>query len=130
MPAHQRSFSPREAQKPTTRPWFAALKVTGSPMQLLLPLNTMRCYIRWKYWQKKGTITLSLLNVNNQGEVDLDQLENLLKAHPKSLVSLMHANNEIGNLNDLDHIGSLSKEYGAFFFTPIRSRLWAILFMI
>ncbi|SEG28836.1 cysteine desulfurase family protein [Algoriphagus boritolerans] len=64
---------------------------------------------------KKGTITLSLLNVNNQGEVDLDQLENLLKAHPKSLVSLMHANNEIGNLNDLDHIGSLSKEYGAFF---------------
>lgn len=64
---------------------------------------------------KKGTITLSLLNVNDQGEVDLDQLENLLKAHPKSLVSLMHANNEIGNLNDLDHIGSLSKEYATFF---------------
>lgn len=64
---------------------------------------------------KKGTIKLSLLNVNDRGEVDLGQLEDLLKANPKSLVSLMHANNEIGNLNDLDHIGSLAKEYDAFF---------------
>ncbi len=64
---------------------------------------------------KKGTVKLSLLDVNEKGEIDLNQLENLLKTHPKSLVSLMHANNEIGNLNDLDHIGALSKEYNAFF---------------
>ncbi|MCU0400446.1 MAG: cysteine desulfurase [Algoriphagus sp.] len=64
---------------------------------------------------QKGTVKLSLLNVNAQGDVDLDQLESLLKANPGSLVSLMHANNEIGNLNDLERIGGLVKEYGAFF---------------
>lgn len=64
---------------------------------------------------KKGTVELSLLDVNDRGEIDLNQLENLLKANPKSLVSLMHANNEIGNLNDLQRIGALAKEYNAFF---------------
>lgn len=65
--------------------------------------------------EKKGHIKLSILNVNEKGEIDLNQLEELLKANPNSLVSLMHANNEIGNLNDLNAIGNLCKEYGAFF---------------
>jgi len=64
---------------------------------------------------KKGLIKLSMLNVNDKGELEMDQLEKLLKTNPKSLVSLMHANNEIGNLNDLERIGSLTKEYEAFF---------------
>ena len=65
--------------------------------------------------EKKGHIKLSILNVNEKGEIDINQLEELLKANPNSLVSLMHANNEIGNLNDLNAIGNLCKEYGAFF---------------
>ncbi|WP_425637031.1 cysteine desulfurase family protein [Algoriphagus yeomjeoni] len=65
--------------------------------------------------EKKGHIKLSKLDVNEKGELDMNQLEDLLKANPKSLVSLMHANNEIGNLNDLNRIGSLAKEHGAFF---------------
>lgn len=65
--------------------------------------------------EKKGLIKLSILDVNEKGEIDLFQLEELLKANPNSLVSLMHANNEIGNLNDLEKIGTLCKEYGAFF---------------
>ena len=65
--------------------------------------------------EKKGHIKLSILDVNEKGELDMNQLEELLKTNPKSLVSLMHANNEIGNLNDLNHIGSLAKEYAAFF---------------
>ncbi|SFO28534.1 cysteine desulfurase [Algoriphagus ornithinivorans] len=65
--------------------------------------------------EQKGHIQLSKLDVNERGEVDLDQLEALLKANPNSLISLMHANNEIGNLNDLNKIGSLAREYGAFF---------------
>lgn len=64
---------------------------------------------------KKGNIKLSILDVNDKGQIDLNQLEDVLKNHPKSLVSLMHANNEIGNLNDLDRIGGLAKEYDAFF---------------
>jgi cysteine desulfurase len=65
--------------------------------------------------EKKGKIKLSILDVNEQGVIDLDQLENLLQANPASLVSLMHANNEIGNLNDINKIGELAKTYGAFF---------------
>ncbi|MBN3520869.1 cysteine desulfurase [Algoriphagus lutimaris] len=65
--------------------------------------------------EKKGLIKLSILDVNDKGEIDLFQLEELLKANPNSLVSLMHANNEIGNLNDLEKIGTLCKEYEAFF---------------
>lgn len=65
--------------------------------------------------EKKGLIKLSILDVNEKGEIDLFQLEELLKANPNSLVSLMHANNEIGNLNDLEKIGTLCKEYGAFY---------------
>lgn len=65
--------------------------------------------------EKKGHIKLSVLDVNEKGEIDFNQLEELLKTNPNSLVSLMHANNEIGNLNDLTKIGNLCKEYGAFY---------------
>lgn len=64
---------------------------------------------------KKGKIQLSLLDVNEKGEINLQQLESLLQAHPKSLVSLMQGNNEIGNLNDLEQIGTLARTYDAFF---------------
>lgn len=64
---------------------------------------------------KKGKVKLSLLDVNEKGEINLGQLQELLNANPNSLVSLMHANNEIGNINDLAAIGSLTKEFGAFF---------------
>lgn len=65
--------------------------------------------------EKKGKIKLSILDVNERGEISLSQIEELLKANPKSLLSLMHANNEIGNLNDLDQIGRLAKAHDAFF---------------
>lgn len=65
--------------------------------------------------EKKGKVKLSILDVNKRGEIDFGQVEELLKANPKSLVSLMHANNEIGNLNDLTQIGELAKAFGAFF---------------
>ena len=64
---------------------------------------------------KKGQVHLSLLEVNEQGEIDLAQLEELLKKNPKSLVSLMQGNNEIGNLNDLERIGQMTQAHGAFF---------------
>jgi cysteine desulfurase len=64
---------------------------------------------------KKGQVQLSLLEVNEQGEIDLAQLEEILKKNPKSLVSLMQGNNEIGNLNDLERIGQLTQAHGAFF---------------
>jgi cysteine desulfurase len=65
--------------------------------------------------EKKGKLKLSILDVNQKGDIDFSQLDYLLKKNPGSLVSLMHGNNEVGNLNNLDQIGVLAKEYGAFF---------------
>ena len=56
------------------------------------------------------------LNVNEKGDVDIEQLQHFLKSSDKkTLVSLMHANNEIGNLLDLDKVANICKENGAYF---------------
>src|SRR5690606_9446315 len=64
---------------------------------------------------KKGLAKLSFLEVDEKGIIDLDHLQKLLQANPNSLVSIMHANNEIGNLNNITAIGNICKTYGAFF---------------
>ncbi len=68
-----------------------------------------------KHYATQGKIQLSLLEVDHRGNIDLAQLEAWLKAHPRSLVSLMQANNEIGNLNDIQAIGELCRAHKALF---------------
>lgn len=60
-------------------------------------------------------IQIHFLDVDARGEIDLDQLDGLLKEFPSSLVTLMHANNETGNITDLAAIGELCKEHKALF---------------
>jgi cysteine desulfurase len=67
--------------------------------------------------QRKGEITLSYINHDANGSLDLLHLELLLRTSPRSLVSVMHANNEIGNLNDIEQIGELCEKYNALFHT-------------
>jgi cysteine desulfurase len=64
--------------------------------------------------EKRGQIKLSFVHIDEKGHIDLVHLETLLRNNPRSLVSLMHANNEIGNLLDLQAVGSLCRQYGAF----------------
>lgn len=49
------------------------------------------------------------------GRVDMEHLESLLKSGEKTLVSLMHANNEIGTLLDSKKVTELCKKYNAWF---------------
>ena len=65
--------------------------------------------------EKAGTIKLSYVDVDSKGNVDHDHLEQLLKTNGRSFVSLMHANNELGTLNDLHRIGDLCEQYDALF---------------
>lgn len=65
--------------------------------------------------EKQGKIKLSFVELDEKGHIIPDHLEELLKNNPRSLVSLMHANNEIGNINNLDLIGSICQEHGAIF---------------
>lgn len=64
-----------------------------------------------------GQIQLHHVHVDAQGCLQYDHLEALLKTYPQALVSLMHANNEIGNFNDLARIGALCQAHGACFHT-------------
>ncbi|WBA41563.1 cysteine desulfurase family protein [Hymenobacter canadensis] len=67
--------------------------------------------------EKAGDATLSYLQHDAQGRFDLAQLEELLATNPRTFVSLMHANNEIGNLNDIVAIGEICARYDAVFHT-------------
>jgi cysteine desulfurase len=64
---------------------------------------------------KKSLVQLHHVQLDEKGHVDLVHLENLLQQHPKALVALMHANNEIGNLLDLEIVGELCAQYSAYF---------------
>lgn len=63
----------------------------------------------------KGIIKLSLVRLDECGHVDLGHLEELLASNPRTLVSLMHANNEIGNLLPMKKVGELCAKYNAIF---------------
>lgn len=56
--------------------------------------------------------------LDKYGRADLKHLQSLLSSSDqKTLVSLMHANNEVGTLNPIQKIGALCQQYGAFFHT-------------
>jgi cysteine desulfurase len=65
--------------------------------------------------EKAGTIKLSFLDVDSKGNIDYAQLEALLQDNERSFVSLMHANNEIGTLTDIERVGDLCEQYNAIF---------------
>lgn len=65
-----------------------------------------------------GEAELVLVNILPNGHVDLDDLEVKLKeSDKKTLVTLMHANNEIGNITDIQKVGILCQKYQALFHT-------------
>lgn len=64
---------------------------------------------------KKENVKMSLVKLTSNGHVDLNHLEELLKEGLPTLVTLMHGNNEIGNLLPLEKVGELCKKYNAYF---------------
>lgn len=63
----------------------------------------------------QGKVQMHLVNILPNGHINLTHLEELLAAHPNALVSLMHANNEIGNLLPIHEVGQLCRKYNALF---------------
>lgn len=68
------------------------------------------------YLRKFNNIRVELVGILPDGHINLAHLEELLAAgNDRTLVTLMHANNEIGTLLDMQAVGSLCKQYHAFF---------------
>ena len=63
----------------------------------------------------KGIIKLSKVNLIDNGHIDLAHLDELLKTNERSFVSLMHANNEIGNILPIMEVGVICQKYNAVF---------------
>ena len=64
---------------------------------------------------KLGEVKLSFVDLDESGHIKLDHLEDLLSKNERTFVSLMHANNEIGNLLPLYEVGEICRKYDAVF---------------
>ena len=68
------------------------------------------------YLKNSGKVSVSFVKLLPDGHIDLEDLEKLLSSSTvKTLVTLMHANNEIGNMIDLHAVGTLCNSYNAIF---------------
>ena len=65
--------------------------------------------------ERKGLAKVSYVKLDVYGKADLKDLESLTKKHPGSLISLMHANNEIGSLNDVHAISQIARANQCYF---------------
>jgi cysteine desulfurase len=83
-------------------------RVITSKIEHHAVLHTAEC-------AEKDGVELAFVKLTPTGHVDLGHLEELLASGPKTLVSLMHANNEIGNLLDLKAVSALCRKNHAYF---------------
>lgn len=85
-------------------------RIITSPIEHHATLHTV------EHLDKTHKATASYVKLLSNGHIDLEDLEVLLaSSEEKALVTLMHANNEIGNILDLHAAGNLCKKYNAIF---------------
>ena len=65
--------------------------------------------------EKEYDIQIDYVNVKPNGEIDITHLVELLSQEKKTLVSLMHVNNETGTILDLERIGRICQEHNVLF---------------
>ncbi|CAA6811440.1 MAG: Cysteine desulfurase (EC [uncultured Aureispira sp.] len=76
------------------------------------------CVLNTAHRMEAEQVEIVFVELEATGRANLDHLEHLLNDRSKkTLVSLMHANNEVGTLNPIDKIGALCKQYNAYFHT-------------
>ncbi len=81
----------------------------SSPLEHHAVLHTL------EHLAKQGSVRLSMVDVDARGHINLNHLEELLQTNPRTIVSLMQGNNEIGNLLDLNAVGEICRRYDAIF---------------
>jgi cysteine desulfurase len=85
-------------------------RIITSPIEHHCILHTVEAL------KKEKNIEIVFVKISDKGCFDLDDLETLLKNNDKkTLVSLMHANNEIGTVCDMPQISALCETYNAYY---------------
>lgn len=72
------------------------------------------CILEPAKWLEKQGYKITRLHVDKYGLVNLSELENTIRKDT-ILVSIMHANNEIGTIQDIQQIGKICKEKNVYF---------------
>ncbi|MDJ0363857.1 cysteine desulfurase family protein [Hymenobacter sp. H14-R3] len=96
---------------------FGSVRSLGLKHAITSPLEHHAVLHPLQALAKSGETSLSYLRHDTQGRLDLAHLEELLAAHPRTFVSIMHGNNELGNLNDIKQIGEICARHDAVFHT-------------
>jgi cysteine desulfurase len=95
---------------------YAAIRDLGCGHIITSPLEHHATLHTVEYLHKKGEAAISMVELLPDGHIDLEDLERKLADSPaKTLVTLMHANNEIGNMLDIHAVGEMCKSFGAIF---------------
>jgi cysteine desulfurase len=95
---------------------FAAVKELGCTRIISSPIEHHATLHTCNFIAAKGDASLDFVNILPNGHVDLNDLElKLSSSSEKTLITLMHANNEIGNLTNIKKIGELAQQYNAIF---------------
>jgi len=70
-----------------------------------------------EYLETKKEVSVSYVKLKEKGHIDLEDLDQQLQQNSpkKVLVTLLHANNEIGNMISLHEVGEICNKYGAIF---------------
>jgi len=63
----------------------------------------------------QGKCKVSFVKIDHSGNFDLTDFENILSLNERSLVCLMHANNEIGTILPLKEVGDICEKHNALF---------------
>jgi cysteine desulfurase len=85
-------------------------RIITSPIEHHATLHTV------EYFDHRDEAKVSYVNILPDGHIDMDHLAELLAASDeKTFVTLMHANNEIGNITDIHAVGELCVQHGAIF---------------
>ena len=84
--------------------------IISSPIEHHATLHTV------SHLAKLHHIPLSFVHILPNGHIDMNHLAGLLaESNEKTIVSIMHANNEIGNMIDLEAVGQLCRQHQAYF---------------
>lgn len=95
---------------------YASVKDLGCKHIISSPIEHHATLHTIEHLHHSGEVALSYVKLLPNGHIDMDHLEHLLaNSAEKCLVTLMHGNNEIGNMIDITAVGNLCKMYGAIF---------------
>ena len=65
--------------------------------------------------ERRNIIKILYVDIDSKGHIDYDHLEKLISSNPKSIVSLMHGNNEIGNITEIERVAEMCNKNDSVF---------------